>query len=360
MNKFILALFFITVFADTRAQQQVKFNDLVEVTDSGAIKIYLSAVFKASYEYCADYYMIADFDREYFQIKDTFKIYYRTDELFLEGRYKNGERHGKYTWYHKNGQIKTIGEYTSGKRSGVWEYYYTDGSLYKRVEFKDDREYLLDLYGKWGKEMVKNGKGYFDDEVIMSVSGKYPFNLKGEVVNGLPEGKWQIYVSKIKIGTEYFKDNSFEKGVSHSIALGDEKYYDAYLSTFTGIVYIEHLQLFSPSFCKNKMSLGLTQGFFNNLKEQYNSSALKNAVSNNWFLVEIESGKADSIVNVEVFSFAGQDLSNQLKNLVLEMKNVNKLFTNSGTGRELFPVVIYNNDIYFFPNEKIGLLKHYF
>jgi len=301
--------------------------------------------------------MIANFDKEYFQFKDTLKIYYKNDKLFLKGKFENGEREGKFIWYHKNGQIQTIGSYSKGKRSGIWEYFYSNGHLYKKIEYKNDKEYLIDLLKKNGKVLVKNGKGFFRDNILLSIANTSTSNLKGEIVNGLPNGKWQISSSGTEIGTEYFENNSFIKGISHSIALGDEEYLNEYLSTFTGIIYIEHLRLFDPSICGNKTSSGLTQDFFNSLKQRYIRSDLKNIISNNWFLVEIKADNSNNIVNVEIYSCAKQDISNQLKKIVFEMGKVNTVMSNPRSGYQFFPLVIDNYDIYLPPDEKIELLK---
>lgn len=360
MKSHILILFFVIGFVKIQAQQPTKFDDLVEVIDNGSIKLYLDAVFKIVYKDCSDYYMIANFDNKYFQIQDTLKIYYKSDKLFFKGKYENGERQGKFIWYYKNGQIQTIGSYTLGKRSGIWEYYYSNGNLHKKIEYKNNKEYLIDLLEKNGKILVKNGNGFFKDDVLLSIANISPSSIKGEVLNGLPNSKWQISTSGTKIGTEYFENNSFIKGISHSIAFGDEEYQDKYISTFTGIIYIEHLRLFGPSICRSKSSLGLTQVFFNNLKQKYNSSDLKNIISNNWFLVEIKADGSKNIINVEIYSNAKQDISNQLKKIVFEMGKVNTIMSNSRSEYQFFPLVIYNNDIYLPPDEKIELLKHYY
>lgn len=346
MKKITLVLIFVAGMVNARAQEPFKFNDLVEVNSNGPIKFYLDGVFKISYEYCSNYYMIAELDRQYFQVKDTFKIYYRSDELFLEGGFKKGELDGKFTWYHKNGQIQIAGEYTSGKRSGVWEFFYANGNPYKKIEYKNNREYLIDFFGQWGKVMVKDGNGFFDDNVYMSAINSAASNIKGDVVNGLPEGKWKIYILETKVGTEYFENNSFVKGVSHSVVLGDKVYRNESISTFTGIIHIEQLQLFGPSMCKNKMSLGLTRGFYSNLKLRYDSSGLKNVIANNWFLVELKADGTGNIVDVHIFSHAKQEFTDELKKIIMEMKKVNTVFTIGKTGYEFFLFMVFDNEFY--------------
>ncbi|MCD4745216.1 MAG: hypothetical protein K8R58_02835 [Bacteroidales bacterium] len=85
--------------------------------------------------------------------------YYQNRNLKLEGKYKNGQRDGKWTYWYENGNkwsegnynngiddgMKTVwygngqkyyeGNYSNGKRVGKWRFWDEAGKLVKEVEY---------------------------------------------------------------------------------------------------------------------------------------------------------------------------------------------------------------------------------
>jgi hypothetical protein len=305
--------------------------------------------------------MIADFDNQHFQFKDTLKVYYKDDKLFVEGNYKKGFKQGKFNWYYKNGQVKTIGEYSAGQRSGTWEYFHPDGSSYKKIEYRGNKELLINLSDRKGKALVKDGNGTFNDEVMLSSSIGTLCKIKGEVINGYPNGKWHLTTAGTKIGTEYFMNTSFVKGVSHSTVFGDQEYYNEFLTTFSGINLIEQLKLTGPTVCGRKTDLGLTEDFFNQIKQRYNDSDIRNSLADGWFLIEIQSDEKNNIVKVEVFSNSGKEAINKIKNLIFNMNQVDRIRIKVGNSKaeyEYFPLVLAKGNIYLPHDDEVELLKH--
>ncbi len=63
--------------------------------------------------------------------------YYENGVLWSEGYFKNGEIDGKNKSYHLNGKIAVKGSFDEGVRIGKWYYYNEDGSLEKEVNYDE-------------------------------------------------------------------------------------------------------------------------------------------------------------------------------------------------------------------------------
>ncbi|MDT0690891.1 nicotinic acid mononucleotide adenyltransferase [Salegentibacter sp. F188] len=68
-------------------------------------------------------------------IKGTF--YYEDGNIRQEGTYKDGELHGEWVSYNKEGEKTTIGQYERGQKTGKW-FFWTEDNL-TEVDYKDSR-----------------------------------------------------------------------------------------------------------------------------------------------------------------------------------------------------------------------------
>lgn len=344
--KYITILILLVVSINIHAQTSTKFADLIEITGDDKIKIYLDGNFQIAYKDCADYYMLADFDDNFFQIKDTIKVFYMNDELFIYGKYKNGQVHGNFKTLHRNGKPKLLSQYDKGKPIGIWKYYYENGNLHKVVGFRDNRIFLTEMYDKNRKTLVQNGNGIFHDAISLSKFDDELFEIKGEVKNGLPDGTWRIKLQGAIFATEFFEEYIFKEGISHSKALGDYKYYDNYKSKFVDLTSIESLKINNPSSCKEKFDIGLSRKFFDKLKGKYEKSELKSELGNQWFFIEVEANDNGKIVNVEIISKSDKQNIDQLKKMI---SSVGRTFSNIKpfSGYKYFKIVVLESNIYF-------------
>ncbi|NQU54786.1 MAG: hypothetical protein HQ522_19875 [Bacteroidetes bacterium] len=323
--KYITILIILVVSINIHAQTSTKFADLIEVTGDDKIKIYLNGNFQIAYKDCADYYMLADFDDNYFQIKDTIKVFYMNDKLFIYGKYEKGQVHGNFKILHQNGKLKLLSQYDKGKPIGIWKYYYENGNLHKVVGFRDNRIFLAEMYNKNGKTLVQNGNGTFNDVISLSKFDDELFEINGAVKNGLPDGKWQIALRGTIFATEFFEGYIFKEGISHSKALGDYKYYNNHQSKFVDVTSIESLKINHPGPCQEKFDIGLSGKFFDKLKGKYEKSELKSELGNQWFLIEVEANDNGKIVNVEIISKSDKQTVDQLKKMI---SSVGRTFSN--------------------------------
>lgn len=364
MNKLfqiIFQLFTILLFCfytNLAAQESENFDDLLEKTQDGKVKIYLDGVFRISYKDCSKYYLIAEFDDKLFQFKDSLKVFYRDDNLFLTGSYKKGKLNGKFNSFYRNGIKKMEFEYSSGARIGIWESFSKNGKSIKKVVYKNNNEFLLEQRTELGENIVENGNGKFVDSLFMSISGSQKSKLTGSVKSGLPDGEWNFYAANTNYGKEYFENFTFKKGMSISPALGNELYYNHFNATFTGIIFLERLKIIGPSRCEQKTDIGVNDDFYEKIKKRFYKLKLNESITDNWFLVEIETGTNKKIVDVLIISKADNQSINLIKELIFSLKKAVTFPYKYKPGFDYFPIVIKNSKIFTPYDKEIELLSY--
>lgn len=70
--------------------------------------------------------------------------YYRNHQKYMEGEFKNNQRHGKWTSWYKNGNIWSEGYFTDGKDDGSRVVYHENGKKFYEGKYKDGKK-----TGKW-------------------------------------------------------------------------------------------------------------------------------------------------------------------------------------------------------------------
>lgn len=86
------------------------------------------------------------------------------------GAYKNGKRHGVWTYYHKNGEISCRGSYAEGKKTGRWIEKNWKGQSIKSVMLNEANQ----IHGYY--ESIRDG-----------------FLEQGYYENGVKQGNWKRY-----------------------------------------------------------------------------------------------------------------------------------------------------------------------
>ena len=84
------------------------------------------------------------------------------------GLFKNGLRHGNWTYRHANGQLKSEGAYIHGEKDGMWRGYYGNGQLFYKGGYRSGKK-----IGPW--------VSYYEDAKIF---------YKGEYQAGKEHGTW--------------------------------------------------------------------------------------------------------------------------------------------------------------------------
>tara|TARA_Y100000310_G_scaffold281626_1_gene302225 strand:- start:5 stop:478 length:474 start_codon:yes stop_codon:yes gene_type:complete len=74
----------------------------------------------------------------------VFDLYRTTGNKSLEGRYKDGLRNGKWSWWNEDNKMDSSGAYNNGIQDGKWTYWYDNGQKIGEGTYKDGKE-----DGKW-------------------------------------------------------------------------------------------------------------------------------------------------------------------------------------------------------------------
>jgi hypothetical protein len=270
------------------SQNESLSNRLFKIQDD-YLKIYLDGVYHIVYKECADYFMLCKIDSTMLEYTDTVIIYDIKERIRTKSFFKKSKLDGIYTSYYPNGEVETFGTYKNGLRVGEWKYYYDNGQLKKLIDFHDSDRFpsLLSFYNKKGKQLVTNGNGEFKDKFPYSISSSSLFLFSGKVKNGLLDGEWRVENNGTKICKEQFKNGIFLKGISFSMILGNTEYYENPISTFYEINYLENVKIWSSSFCKGEVPIGLSSQFYNELHSVLIKDFEK--LPKRWYFVEIQT-----------------------------------------------------------------------
>ena len=82
--------------------------------------------------------------------------YYEDGSKYIEGSYKNGERHGTWNAWYRDGKLWSTGEYKDGMEHGIKTVYHENGQKYYEGELTEDkRTGIWTFWNKEGKELKK-------------------------------------------------------------------------------------------------------------------------------------------------------------------------------------------------------------
>ena len=123
----ITALLFIT--STVIPQSKVNINNLVE---------YGGKMFKQ------------DDDKPYTGL--VFDLYRTTGNKSLEGRYKDGLRNGKWSWWNEDNKMDSSGTYKDGKQDGLWTGWYENGQKKEEGTYKDGKRISSKSWNEDGTE----------------------------------------------------------------------------------------------------------------------------------------------------------------------------------------------------------------
>ena len=63
--------------------------------------------------------------------------FYENGTEKLNGRYRNGLKNGKWTWWNEDGGTDSTGSYKKGLMHGQWEFYFSNGNLKGKGQYRD-------------------------------------------------------------------------------------------------------------------------------------------------------------------------------------------------------------------------------
>ena len=92
-------------------------------------------------------------------------IYYENGQKEREGSFKNGQRHGYWTYWYDNGNVWSEGDFKNGESHGVRKVYHPNGKLYYEGRFENGKATgmwkFFDEEGRFIKEEDQTNKNDF-------------------------------------------------------------------------------------------------------------------------------------------------------------------------------------------------------
>lgn len=187
------------------------------------------------------------------------KIFYLSGQLNGEGTYKNGEVHGKWTYYYPEGSKFSEFTYEEGQTNGEVVEYYRTGAKRYAVEYKDD-----ELHGYF-REFHQNG------------------NIKAEgwYQNGLRQQQWLTYYPDGKIESDYYYLNNQILGEAYDYNTDGKKYMMTTYDINSKVIdYNRYDQAGIPTVkSRTEKGLAIYESFFSSGKPNYKSSVLNGVYS---------------------------------------------------------------------------------
>ena len=120
--------------------------------------------------------------------------FYENGQKKLNGRYRNGLKNGKWTWWNEEGGTDSTGSYKNGLMNGLWQFYHREGSLKGKGSHKNGEKDGKWTY--WYGNGNKKKEGYYkhgnevDGWVFYNLDGSISVNsiiysYDGKVIGGL-------------------------------------------------------------------------------------------------------------------------------------------------------------------------------
>jgi hypothetical protein len=146
----------------------------------------------------------------------------------------NYSKNMEETEYFENGKISKTSKYLDNKLNGdITEFYET--GLKKSVYFTEyDKTYnviytIKEYWDKDGIQKVKDGNGIYEFEINIGIKDRETI-LKGNVVNGYFEGKWNSAEGEYPYFEEYYSKGKLLNGVKKDF-LNKSNYYSEIFKT---------------------------------------------------------------------------------------------------------------------------------
>ena len=123
---------------------------------------------------------------------------YDNGQKKLNGRYRNGIKNGKWTWWNIDGGVDSTGSYKKGLMKGQWKFYFSNGNLNGKGQYRDGNG--TDLGNTGIPRHGRHGKWTFWYE-----NGKK--EVEGTYKNGKQDGKWTSWhKNEQKSSESYWKE----------------------------------------------------------------------------------------------------------------------------------------------------------
>ena len=189
---FSLAFFSLLLISDLASAQQKK-PIFFEIIKNDSVALFFNNEETFTEKECVEF-------TRYIRVNESgdfngyFEDYGANNILRAKGVYVNGIKHGYFEFYYANGNTMSRGYYENNVPVGVWEYFYQTGVPERTLKITDSEILLMRFVNYEGNVKIKDGNGYYDG--FSTRAQDNGAKIKGEVVDGRPDGKWRVLSSR--------------------------------------------------------------------------------------------------------------------------------------------------------------------
>ena len=125
----------------------------------------------------------------------VFDLYRTTGNKSLVGRYKDGLRNGKWSWWNVENKMDSSGTYKDGNQNRKWTYWYENGEKWKEGTYKDGKKH--GLWTEWFENGQKKSEGTYKDGERDGLNTYWYENgqkkIEGTWKDGEKDGFWTYF-----------------------------------------------------------------------------------------------------------------------------------------------------------------------
>lgn len=186
---------------------QAELRDCIRRVGSDSVVLFYNAAYVLTPAGCATFQRLAhipDSSGRFHGVVHDYRL--ANNMLVLTGNYEQGRKQGLFKLYHPNGSLAAQGRYHEGRQVGEWTYWYPSGQWRQVLNF-----------GGGGLPVVQQFQDENQQRLVTDGNGTWHRDedgLRGRVVNGIPDGLWQLrrLANNERVADEKFVKSHFRFG----------------------------------------------------------------------------------------------------------------------------------------------------
>jgi len=164
----------------------------------------------------------------------VFDLYRTTGNKSLEGRYKDGLRNGKWSWWNEENKMDSSGTYKDGKKDGKWTYWYENSN--KKSEGKFEQGYKIGNWQFWEENGRIDLTHHLEEakEIIKDYTFLYGYGNNIQLIHeivGCPTGPEKSYSKQQEEDYEYYLKTKLKENRNSSRSVDKKELMESAFST---------------------------------------------------------------------------------------------------------------------------------
>ena len=192
-------------------QQPVYFSTKPQSKPNLTKTLYYNKIYELTDKEHASFYRITTWNPNILFFDSSFTDFNKNNDTIHSGSYSKGYKEGSFKLFYDTNLLYAEGKYKKNKMSGLWKYYYKNGQTKDEVVIIGNEFKIINHYSEQGDTLVKIGTGKWTYK-IESYDGKNDMYVSGNLVNGNRDGLWTIRNDEKNIVEEQYEKGKFITG----------------------------------------------------------------------------------------------------------------------------------------------------